>query len=211
MKKVVLGIFLIISIALIAFLGIKLKDDYYYIKKDAQYQTEFLCFLNNKCYYSKPSVLDIKNKKFVTFANTYYYDINSYQYNKKTKTYSVDVLIERDPSGDLGICNKSPYDNGNITHLLFNFIYNPSKKVFKAKYIGFVSSKDKLNYKNNKLESIETDFIEIYYDNNPNLIKELKELLNYYNNEAIKTFDKEGGEIFDVEIAYILKRYLDLR
>ena len=119
--------------------------------------------------------------------------------------------MDRDPFGDLDICNKSPYDKGNITHLLFNLKYNPSKRIFKAEYIGFASSVDKLNYKNDKPESIETNFIDIYYDNNPALIEELDELLDYYNNEAIKTFDKEDGETFDVTIVHILKRYLDLR
>ena len=135
--------------------------------------------------------------------------MSTYNYDKKTKTYSVNVLIDRDPTTDLGICNKCPYDKGNITHLLFNLKYNPSKKIFKAEYIGFASSKDSLAYGDDGYQYIETDFINIYYDNNPDLIEELNKLLNYYNNEAIKTFNKRNGEAFGVEIMYIIKRYLD--
>ena len=209
MKKIVLIIFFATLLVLISFFAIKFKNNYYYIEKDDKYQTEFLCFLKHRCYYTVPSVVNIKGKDFVGFGNYYYYDLSTYKYDRKTKTYSVNVLVDRDPTTDLGICNKSPYDNGNITHLLFTISYNPSKKIFKAEYIGFASSKDSLIHKNDGYQYIETNFINIYYDNNPNLIEELDERLKYYNNEAAKTFDKTNGEAFGVEMMYIIKRYLD--
>lgn len=209
MKKIVSAIFLLIILFGIVLFAIRFKNNFCYIQKDDKYQTEFLCFLKNRCYYTIPGIINIKGKDFTSFGNYYYYDLSTYNYDEQTKTYSVNMLIDRDPATDLEICNKSPYDNGNITHLLFNLKYNPSKKIFKAEYIGFASSKDLLFYGDDGHQHIKTDFINIYYDNNPNLIEELDELLNYYNNEAIKTFDKINGEAFGVEIVYIIKRYLD--
>ena len=61
-----------------------------------------------------------------------FYDLSSYKYDKSTNTYSIDILVDRDPSTDLGVCNKSPFDRGNITHLIFSLVYKPFPKNFKA-------------------------------------------------------------------------------
>jgi len=181
----------------------------YFIRKDSEYNTSFLCFSKNECYYTTPTVVKIKNKSFVAFGGFQYYDIDSYKYNSQTDTYSVDIMVDRDPLTDLDICNKSPFDNGNIIHLIFLIEYTPSKKYFSAKYKGFATSEDELVYNNGKPKYITTKYLNIYYDNNPEGLKDLSNWLKFFNKDVVKTLGKPNDSIdYDIEIEYIIPYYI---
>ena len=184
------------------------KNREYYIKKDNDFNIEFLCFSPKKCYNSTPYVITINGKKFVGFGGYHYFDISTYRHDIKTDTYTVNVIVDRDPSNDLGYYSKCPYDKGYITHLIFKLIYNPTQKIFKSEYIGFVSSEDIIEYEGNTIEKMYKKYINTYYDNDPNKIAELQNWLDYFNKKIIKTFGKKYGSDYDIEIIYILKRYL---
>lgn len=180
----------------------------YYIKKDKQYGSTFLCFNKEECYCIDPEIITIKGKKFVSFRGYNFYDISTYKYDKNTDTYTVDMIIDRDASRDNERYSKCPYDNGNITHLIFNITYTPSKEQFKAIYKGFVSTKDILEYKNGQPSAITVNFLNIYYNNNSKLIKEFSEFEAHFE-KAKKTFHKAYGCEYWVEIIYLLKYFLD--
>ena len=184
------------------------KKRKYYIKNDIDYGLRFLCFNENECYSLNPNIIEIKNKKFVGFGAYHYYDISSYKYDKESNTYSVDILIDRDPFTDLGVCNKCPFDKGNITHLIFSLTYNPLEKNFNATYKGFVSSEDITEYVNGEPSAITVNYLNIYYDNNPTYIKDLSNWLKFFNKELAKTIGKPDGYGYDVEIEYIIPHYL---
>ena len=202
MKKIFLIILLFIFTVLPVFAAKK-----YYIK-NTNYDLKFLCFSEKECYNINPNIIKIKNKEFIGFGTFHYYDLSSYIYNSKTNTYSVDVLIDRDPFTDSNICNKSPYDKGNITHLIFSLVYKPFPKKFKAIYKGFVSSEDIIQYKNGKPVSHHINFLNIYYDKNHNYIKDLKYWLNYFNKEVLKNFGTKYSSNYNIEIEYIIPYYI---
>lgn len=203
MKKLVLFLLILIFNFLPAFAAKK-----YYIKNDTDYNLQFLCFSKHNCYNITPTIIEIQNKEFVGFGKYHYYDISSFKYDKDTKTYSVDVLVDRDPSTDLGVCNKSPYDKGNITHLIFSLKYTPSKKDFQASYKGFVTSEDIVQYENSQPISIKVNYLNIYYDQNPEYIKDLSDQLKFFNEEISKTVGKPNSYDYDMELEYILPYYI---
>ena len=203
MKKIFLFMALIIFTVLPVFSARE-----YYIKNDSDYNLQFLCFSEEECYSLNPDIIEVKNKKFVGFGAYHYYDISTYKYDKHKHIYSVDVLVDRDPSTDFGICNKCPYDRGNITHLIFSLTYKPLTKKFKATYKGFVSSEDIVQYKNDMPISHNTNYLNIYYDNNSNYVKDLKLWLNYFNKEVLKNFGTSYSS-YDIELEYIIPYYLN--
>lgn len=180
----------------------------YYIKNDTDYNLQFLCFNEKECYNITPNIIYIKNKKFVGFGKYHYFDISTYKYNKSTNTYSIDVLVDRDPSTDLNICNKCPYDKGNITHLIFSLIYKPLSKEFKATYKGFVSSEDIVQYEGSKPTAIQVNYLNIYYDKNSKYIKDLSDWLDFFNKEIVKTIENPYGYGYDTELEYIIPHYI---
>ncbi len=205
MKKFVLFIFLFFVFSLPAFAS---KSQNYYIKKYTDYELEFLCFSARKCYNATPKIITVKGKNFVGFGGYHYYDINSYKHNIGTNTYNVDIVVDRDPSTDLGYYNKCPYDEGDITHLIFSLTYIPNKRHFKATYKGFISTKLMVEYeKGNPVKSY-FKYLNVYYDNNPSLAEELQNWLDYFNKNTIKTFGKKYSVDYDIEIKYILKYYI---
>ena len=176
----------------------------YYIKDEPEYELKFLCFSEEDCYNVTPSFLEVKNKKFVGFGDFNYYDLDTYKYNKATDTYNVNVVIERDPSTDSDVIDHSPYDKGYITHLIFSLTYCPSKKIFNASYIGFISGFDVTEYKNGEPYSITTNFIDIYYNNNPKYISDLDSWIKELNQEIPKTFGQIGGSKHDIALEYLI-------
>ncbi len=203
MKKIFLVLILIFLTGIPVFAARK-----YYIKNDTDYDLQFLCFNEKECYNINPDIINIKNKKFVGFGKYHYFDISTYKYDKKTHTYNVDVLVDRDPSTDLGVCNKCPYDRGNITHLIFSLIYKPLIKEFKATYKGFVSSEDIVKYENGKPTAIQVKYLNIYYDKNSKYIEDLADWLKFFNEEIVKTIGKHNGYDYDVELEYIIPYYI---
>ena len=203
MKKIFLFLILVIFTVLPTLAARK-----YYIKNNTDYDLQFLCFSEKECYNINPSIIKVKDKEFVGFGAYHYYDLSSYKYDKSTNTYSVDVLVDRDPSTDLDVCNKSPFDRGNITHLIFSLVYKPFPKKFKATYKGFVSSEDIVEYENGKPSAIYVNYLNIYYDNNPKNIKDLSDWLNLFNKRVAKTFGKHNGYTYDVDIKYIIPHYI---
>jgi len=203
MKKIVFALILIIFVCLPTFAAKK-----YYIKNDIDYDLQFLCFSEKECYSLNANIIEVKNKKFVGFGAYHYYDLGSYKHDNKTNTYSVDVLVDRDPSTDLDVCNKCPFDRGNITHLIFSLIYKPFPKKFKATYKGFVSSEDIVKYENGKPISHHINYLDIYYNNNANYIKDLKHWLNLFNKRVAKTFGKPNDYTYDTDIKYIIPHYI---
>ena len=125
----------------------------------------------------------INGKEYISSGGSYYYDLNTYKYDKKTKTHSVDVLVDRDPTTDFGYYNYCPYDNGIITHILFNLSYSEITKKFKSEYKGFLSQKLIAMYEDNKPARDKFEPIKIYYDNSQELIPELQMHLNFFNDE----------------------------
>ena len=204
MKKIVFALILIVFVCIPTFAAKK-----YYIKNDIDYDLQFLCFSEKECYSLNPNIIEVKNKKFVGFGAYHYYDLGSYKHDNKTNTYSVDVLVDRDPSTDLDVCNKCPFDRGNITHLIFLLIYKPFPKKFKATYKGFVSSEDIVKYENGKPISHHINYLDIYYNNNANYIKDLKHWLNYFNKDVLKKFGTQYSSNYDVEIEYIIPYYIN--
>ena len=202
MKKIFL-VLIIFFVSLPVFAARK-----YYIENDMNYNLQFLCFDENECFNITPTILKIKNKEFVGFGNYHYYDISTFKYDKDTQTYSVDILVDRDPSTDLGVCNKSPYDKGNITHLIFSLTYNPSKKKFRATYKGFVTSEDIVQYKNSQPISIKVNYLNIYYDQNTEYIEDLPNWLKFFNKKLAKTIGKPYNYGYDVELEYIIPYYI---
>ena len=203
MKKI---FFTLISTILISIPVYAARD--YYIKNDTNYNLQFLCFNEKECYSINPNIIDIKNKKFVGFEGYHYFDISTYKYNKNTQTFSVDVLVDRDPFTDLGVCDKSPFDRGNITHLIFSLTYKPLIKEFKATYKGFVSSEDIVQYENSKPTAIYVNYLNIYYNKNFKYIKDLPDWLKFFNNEIVKTIGKPNSYAYDVELKYIIPYYI---
>ena len=179
----------------------------YYIKNDTDYNLQFLCFNEDECYSLNPDIIEIKNKKFVGFGGYHYYDMDTYKYDKDTQVYNVDVLVDRDPSTDLGVSNKCPFDRGNITHLIFSLTYKPTTKEFQATYKGFASSEDILKYKNGEPSVINVNYLNIYYDNNPKYIKDLSNWLKFFNKDLPKTIGKPDNYGYDIEIEYIIPYY----
>ena len=204
MKK----IFIIIS-TIFLFCNSVLAAREYYIKNDTDYNLQFLCFSEDECYSLDPDIIEVKNKKFVGFGAYHYFDISTYKYDKSKHIYNVDVLVDRDPFTDLDVCNKCPYDRGNITHLIFTLSYKPITKKFKATYKGFVSSEDIVQYKNGIPISHQINYLNIYYDNNPNYIKDLRHWLNYFNKEVLKNFGTPYSSNYDIELKYIIPYYLN--
>ena len=180
----------------------------YHFDKDKKTGTEFIYFSNGTCYNATPEIIKFKNKKFISFGGDYYYDISTYKYNKLTDTYYTDILLDRDPSSDYNHYTKCPFDDGEITHVIIGLKYSPRKKIFKATYKGFASTKLIVEYKDNLPISSHFEYLNIYYNNNRNMIKELPSYLEYYNNQIIKTFGKPNGSTIDIEMIYLINRYI---
>lgn len=107
------------------------------------------------------------------------YDLNSYKYNPKEDMYSIDVMEELDPGGDLGNI-KCPYGEGYITHVIYLTKYSPKYKFFKAKYKGFMCSIGEYKYENAKPISFHYNYKGVYYDNNSSIITNFN--MDYFDN-----------------------------
>lgn len=182
-------------------------DGIYYVKKDNKYETEFLCNLKGECLNITPDKLKIENRRFWAFGGYYYWDIDSYKYDRKNDIYSVDVAFDRDPSTDYGYYSKCPFDKGDIIYIIFNFQYSPSRKTFSAKYKGIISAEEVVERNSNgEVESIYFNNYKIYYNTSPKLIDELEDYNKYFKN-LINEFGKDGVN-YDKEMTIVIPRFI---
>ena len=114
----------------------------------------------------------IDNTNFVNKGHLYY-DLKSFNYNPKKDLYSIDVMEELDPGGDLENI-KCPYGEGYITHLIYSTKYSQTHKTFKTKYKGFMCSIGEYEYKNSKPITFNYRFKGVYYNNNLSIIPNTK-------------------------------------
>ena len=75
------------------------------------------------------------------------YDLNSYKYSKKYDTYSIDVMEELDPGGDIENI-KCPYGEGYITHIISSTKYSPSISFLRPNIKVFMCSVGEYQYEN---------------------------------------------------------------
>ena len=115
------------------------------------------------------------------FVNNGYlnYDLKSYYYNKKSDIYSIDVMEELEPGGDLKDI-KCPYGEGYITHTISATKYSPTHNFFKAKPKGFMCSNKEYEYENSMPISFHYQYKGVYYDNNTSIIPDFN--MNYFVN-----------------------------
>lgn len=205
MKKV-----LVLLLLLLSFLGTSIyvfADEIYYVEKDNQYETESLCNSQGECLNITPDKLKISNRRFWAFSGYYYWDIDSYKYDRENDIYSVDVAFDRDPSTDLGYYSKCPFDKGDIIYIIFNFQYSPSHKTFSAKYKGIISAEEVVERSGNgEIERIYFNNFKIYYNTNPKLIKELEDYNKNFKN-LINEFGKDGVN-YDKEMTIVIPRFI---
>lgn len=131
------------------------------------------CFACEKYFPNK-----INNTQFVN-GGYLDYDLNSYNYNRKSNTYSIDVMEEIDPGGDLENI-KCPYGEGYVTHAIFSTKYSQKDKFFKAQYKGFLCSIGEYQYENSIPMSFQYNYKGVYYDNNPTRIPNFN--MDYFEN-----------------------------
>lgn len=120
--------------------------------------------------------IKIKNKTYICHNNNCY-DFDSLHYNKLTKTYKVDMIM------DLMWCNahqeyKSPYHDGYISHLIFETKLIDNKVT--VKYKGYVVGDVVVDYKNGKASSAHYNIISIH-KGIPKTISNIKEFSNDFN------------------------------
>ena len=134
--------------------------------------------LNNiSDYYTNFCNLNILDKKYTCYDNNCY-DLSSYRYNKLTKTYYVDMII------DLMNWNeheeyKSPYGDGYISHLIFEAKKHNNQITFKCK--GFVVGEIIVDYENGKASSAHYNIIAIHRGK-PKTIKNIKSFEELFYN-----------------------------
>lgn len=121
---------------------------------------------------------NIQNTNFIN-KGYLYYDLKSYNYNVKNDTYTIDVMEELDPGGDLENI-KCPYGEGFLTHLIYSTKYSPKHKFFNAKYKGFMCTVGEYQYKNGKPTSFYYSYKGVYYDSEPSIIPNFN--MEYFNN-----------------------------
>ncbi len=121
---------------------------------------------------------NLKNTNFIN-KGYLHYDLKSYNYNVKNDTYTINVMEELDPGGDLENI-KCPYGEGFLTHLIYSTKYSPKQKFFNAKYKGFMCAIGEYQYRNNKPISFYYRYKGIYYDSNPSIIPNFN--MEYFNN-----------------------------
>jgi len=185
----------------------EIKNEFY-IKYIKEYNQLFLCKKNGDCYNATPERLGIKDRRFIGFSTFSFYDIDSYKYDKENNTYTVDIAIDRDPSTDLGYYNKCPFDEGEITYLIFSLKYSPFQEIFKADYKGFISAELKVEYnEKGKPEAIYFDNYKIYYDNNPAYVEELNNYTKYFN-ELSETSGSKLFADYHIELTKLIPMYL---
>lgn len=124
--------------------------------------------------------IKIKNKTY-TCHNNNCYDFDSLYYNKLTKVYKVDMIM------DLMWCNahqeyKSPYHDGYISYLIFETKLLDNKVTVKCK--GFVVGDVVVDYKNGKAASAHYS-INSVYKGIPKTISNIKE----FNNDFLTIID----------------------
>lgn len=107
------------------------------------------------------------------------YDLNSFNYNKESDMYTIDVMEELDPGGDLKNI-KCPYGKGYITHIISTTKYSPKNKFFEAQYKGFLCSIGEYEYENSKPISFQYNYQGVYYDNNTSIIPDFN--MEYFDN-----------------------------
>ena len=117
--------------------------------------------------------IKIKNKTYICHNNNCY-DFDSLNYNKLTKTYKIDMIM------DLMWCNahqeyKSPYHDGYISHLIFETKLMDNKVTVKCK--GFVVGDVVVDYKNGKASSAHYN-INSVHKGKPKTISNIKEFNN---------------------------------
>jgi len=143
----------------------------YFIKTDTQYNLQLRKNLydtiNN---YDNIYNFEILTKEF-TCHNKNCYDISSLHYNKFTKTYTIDMIM------DLMWCNahqeyKSPYGDGYISHLIFETKFDDNKITTNCK--GFVVGNVVVDYKNGKPASAHYDITSVH-KGKPKTIDDIKE------------------------------------
>lgn len=120
--------------------------------------------------------------------------ISSYRYNKFTKTYYIDTIM------DLMDCNahqeyNSPYGDGYISHLLFETKLHNNKIFVKCK--GFIVSDIIPDYTKDRITSMHYNFKAIYMEP-PKTIKNLQEF------ESISLDKKTHLKIIEILVRNLL-------
>jgi len=126
----------------------------------------------------KPFPNKINNTHFIN-GGYLSYDLNSYNYNKELDLYTIDVMEELDPGGDL-VKIKCPYGKGFITHVISSTKYSPKDKFFKAQYKGFLCSIGKYEFEDSTPKSFQYHYKGVYYDNNSSIIPNFN--MDYFEN-----------------------------
>ena len=121
---------------------------------------------------------NLKNTNFINKGHLYY-DLKSYNYNSKKDIYTLNVMEELDPGGDIENV-KCPYGEGFITHIIYSTKYSPIHQIYKVKYKGFMCSVGEYQYENSKPISFDYNYKGVYYDSNPSIIPNFS--IEYFNN-----------------------------
>lgn len=123
--------------------------------------------LDNKyCTFYKDNILD----KTYTCCNNNCYNFESFNYNKFKKSYSIDMMIDL-MNWNYHQTYKSPFDEGDISHLIFKTELKNNE--LKVKYKGFVSSTIEPKSNDNSNSGFEYKHIG-YYLINPKMIKNFR-------------------------------------
>jgi len=171
MKKLFLVLCLIFSFGTPAF------AEYTAIPENLSKQKEINNFNESSLKFEKKYVsthsINILDKKYTCYYNNCY-DLSSFRYNQLTKTYYIDMIM------DLMLCNAhqeylSPYDDGYITHLIFNTKLHNNEFIVKAK--GFVTGDVAVDYKNDRAFCAHYN-INAIHKGIPTTIKNIEEFTN---------------------------------
>ena len=119
--------------------------------------------------------LNILDKKYVCINNNCY-DFNSFRYNKLTKTYKIDMIVDL-MNWDMQEKYQSPHNDGYISYLLFNVKLHANK--FSVKCTGYASGNILVNYSADKAYSASYNIVKIYR-NKPANIKNIKDIENLF-------------------------------
>lgn len=122
-------------------------------------------------------IIKILNKTYNCIDNNCY-DFSSFRYNKLTKTFYIDMIV------DLMNWNaheeyKSPYNDGYISHLIFETKLHDNEIFTKCK--NFVVGYIVVDYRNDKASSAHYNIIAIH-KGKPSTIKNIKEFENTFFN-----------------------------
>lgn len=127
--------------------------------------------------YDKIYNLNILNQKYTCYNNNCY-DLDSFKYNKLTKTSYINMII------DLMDWNAheeypSPYSDGYISHLIFQAKLHSDK--LSVKCIGFVVGEIVVDYEDGIASSAQYNIIAIH-KRKPAVIKNIKDFEDTFYN-----------------------------